>query len=345
MSKRNNDDRKKNRLGRLLSIFGIFVGTGSIVNYKAKKNHKKAKEIEDVAISDYNEVIKSFETTSQATKKTICDVVLIKKSIMKCQMKEFLKAYRRLAPQIKLNKSRGLKELQSYVFDEEDFSLLGKSIQAYNAFNDKRLGERAFNVAIMMVQDGTVSSLSHNVHEVIRAGKINDAELKRKTSDELKIQSIGVIWQFSTLAFEYTISSVSAYLDSKLAIEKANQFAAELECKKEDVRIRTIQINAINQYAYEHLRLLTKLLPLLQIHVECAVEIIKSKDNIFHFGRIKEHKFTQQELEKLAFTYSLTGAAKAIIDSPIISKTGNVFDGDSSNFDNLKTIIEKFTKN
>ena len=340
MSNRNNDDYNKNRSGCLLGMFGIFAGTGGILSYKANKNRKKAEEIRDAAISDYNEVIKNFDTVSQTTKKTISDVVLIKKSIMKCQMKKFLKAYRRLAPQIKLNKTQGLKELQNYAFNEEDFSLLGKSIQAYNAFSDKRLGERAFNVAILMVQDGTVSSLSHNVREVIRAGKINDEELKRKTSDELKIQSIGVIWQFSTLAFEYTLSSVSSYLDSKLAIEKANEFAAELECKKEDVKIRTIQINAINQYAYEHLRLLTKLLPLLQTHVECAVEIIKSKDNIFRFGRIKERKFTQNELEKLAFTYALAGAAKAIIDSPIISKAGNVFDGDKSSFDNVKNVID-----
>ena len=343
MSNRNNDDYNKNRLGYLLGVFGIFASTGGLLSYKANKNRKKAEEIRDAAISDYNKLIKNFDAISQTTKKTISDVVLMKKSIMKCYMKKFLKAYRRLAPQIKLNKSQGLKELQSYAFNEQDFSLLGKSIQAYNAFNNKRLGERAFNVAILMVQDGMVSSLSHNVREVIRAGKINDEELKREKSDELKIQSIGVISQFSTLALEYTLSSVSAYSDSKLAIEKANDFAAELECKKENVKIRTIQINAINQYAYEHLRLLTKLLPLLQMHIECAVEIIKSKDNLFHFGRINELKFTQNELEKLAFTYALAGAAKAIIDSPIISKTGEVFNGDKSYFYNIQTAIDKLT--
>lgn len=347
MDKTYGDDYNKGfdtyeKVSAAVSLGGLFLG--GVGKGIAKLNQKKAKEIYSSAQDRYMSSFRTFEDSTKRAKETITSVVCLKKHIMCDYMKSFLKAYKRLAPQMRLQDSQGLGELRRFVFEQEDFKEVRMSTAAYLSYDERRLGEKAANVALLMVQDGTVSNLAYSIRDVINAGKINDDELKRSSMDDLKIQSIGVIAQFSTLAVEFGFSGMADAFDSGRKVDEAKVAAARFERQKEMIDINNTKVNAIDQYANIHLKLLNRFAPLMEEYVARSVQIISSKDNIFRLGRIKERKFTQNELEVLAFTFSLVGAVKAVIDSPIISQSGEVFDGNKSNFDMAQNCIGTFER-
>lgn len=195
-----------------------------------------------------------------------------------------------------------------------------------------------------MVQDGTVSNIAGSIRNIIMAGKIGDEELKRISMDDLKLQSIGVIAEFSTVAVEFGLSGISDAFSSGRRLSEAKEAAARFGYQKEVLDVNCTKVEAINRYANDHLMLLNRFNPLMEEYVSRAVQIIRSKDNLFRLGRIKEQKFTQEELGILAFTFSLAGATKAVIDSPIISKFGTAFDGDKTAFYSAQNAVATFEK-
>ena len=68
----------------------------------------------------------------------------------------------------------------------------------------------------------------------------------------------------------------------------------------------------------------------------------KNRDNCFHKGRLSKDRFTDKELEILAFTLSLVGAVKAVIDSPIIAQNGEVFRDENNNLNDMQECLDVY---
>ncbi len=328
------------KVGTAVSLGGLLIG--GIGRGIAKRNQKKAEEIYNSARKEYMSTYYSLRENTRITKETITNVVCLKKKIMCSYMKKFLKVYKRLSPQIRFQDSKGLGELRRFVFGQEKFYEVQMSMEAYQAFDKKHLGDDAANVALLMVQDGTVSNLAYSIRDVINAGKTEDEELKRRKMDDVKVQSIDAIARFSVVAVEFGFSGISDAFSAGQQVEEAKRVASEYKYQKEVLEINISKMNAIEQYANMHLMLLNRFIPLLDEYVNRAGQIIRKKDSFFHLGRIQEDKFPQDELEVLAFTFSLVGAVKAVVDSPIISQTGEVFNDDTSCFDRIYDNIDVF---
>ena len=234
-----------------------------------------------------------------------------------------------------------MSEARRFNFGQENFNEIKESINSYRSYNEHRLGERAADVALCMVQDGTVSKLADSVRNVMYAEKINDSELKTNNMDELKIQSISAIAQFSVIAVEFGFSGISDAFSAGRELNRVKERAAQLECQKEEIDIKITKINVIDDYANIHLKALNKLAPYMKDYITQAVQIIKSKDNIFHLGKISVNKFTENEIDILSFTCALSQAMKAIIDSPIISKSGDVFGENKEEFQRNVDEVER----
>lgn len=330
------------KTGTAVSLIGFFVG--GISKKIAQKNQKEAQSIINDAQKRYNFAVEDLNSVVRTTRNTVMKVISLKKKIMKNNMKKFIKAYKRLAPQITLQDSQGIYELRRFAFSSEEFDYMQKERQVYLSYNEHRLGDKAFEVALLMVQDGTVSNLVECMNTCLEAKNLKDTDLKKSVIDNAKIQSIGDIAKIGTTAIMFGMSGISDAIASVSCIDDAKSFDAECTKEIEMIKIKRERIQAISDYAYIHLELLERFEALLNEYVKRAVKIIKSKDNFFHYGRIKEEKFTQEEIEILAFTLSLIGAVKTVIDSPIISKEGDVFDDQNSEFKSVQESVEIFEK-
>lgn len=294
------------------------------------------------AQTEYAHAFQSFEEASSQTQQSICRVVNLKKKIMENHMKHFLRSYKRLNPNISFKNSSGLDELQRFIPEKQEFRDLRVSANVYARFNQSRLGEKAANVALVMVQDGTVKNISHHVKNIRYAERIKDSDLKRASSDDLKIASIGVLSQFSTIAVEFAMEGLSDAISSMRKLNEATQYAAQYNNYTQQLKLNKTKVEAIGRYADIHINLLEKYLTLLSIYIPRTVKIISKKDNFLHFGRIKQQKFTMEELQIMAFTFSLVGAVKAIIDSPIIAENGEVYSQEDPSFEKAKSSISSF---
>lgn len=340
----NNDNYAKEfstaaAIGAALSAGSLAIG--GLGKGLALHNQKKAQKILTDAHEQYALSYQTWKQQSDAAKRTITEVVTLKKQILITDMKRFLKAYRRLSPNIELKQSQGIGELKKFTLTKEHMKELNDCICTYQSYDTSCLKQKIHDISILMVQDGTVNHLTNSLRDIIYAAKANDDELKQISTDNLKIQSIHVISQFSTAALEFGISGISDALSSGNYLKEAKEAAARYQMEKQCLDIYTVRNNAIYQYAEIHKDLLSRYLPIMKEFVSRSVQIIREKDNFLHIGRISEDKFTEEEGELLAFTMSLAGTVKAIIDSPIIASDGTVFDGDTTNVTIAQNEIKK----
>lgn len=338
----NSEYDKYRKVGTAVTVGGVLIGgVGKLI---ANRNENKAFEIYYPAKQQYNESYGKYRKSVNVTKQTIEKVMQIKVKIMDGYMMAFLKSYRRLAPQIKLNNSLGINELENFLFGKENVSEIETAISVYSSYESSQVGKKITDRALIMVQDGTINNLKRSLDNVIDASLSGDEDVFREKLDELKIQSMSTISQFSVMSVEFGLSGITDAISSKKAISRAKEVAAEYNLQKEQIEIKTVKIEAIYQYAKIHLRVLEKCVSLLDSYLNMARTIIRKRDNIFHLGRIKEEKFTQKEMEILAFTASLVNATKAVIDSPILAKNGEVYVDCNNVFENAREALDVYER-
>lgn len=318
-----------------LAIGGIGKGVSAILNGVGRRKYDEAEKEFNISLNSYNE-------SKERTKQTILKVVLMKKEIMQKYMNKFVKAYKRLNPQIELQETLGIRELRRFSIDQTNVTQIEKLSLAYSTYNQYKLGEKAANTALLMVQDGRILELTECMRDIIRAGKMNDAELKKIKMDDMKIKSIGVLAEFSTIGIEFGFSGVADAFSSARTLLRTKEAVAEFQKNKEILETKVLIFNAIEQKAQEHIKLLKEFIPLMDEYVLQAAQIIKKKDNFLHLGRIKGTKFSEQEISMMAFTSSLVGAVKAIIDIPIISNTGGVSETGNKKLLEMEGVIQKY---
>lgn len=345
MEKKYNDDYNKDfdtykKANAAISLGGFIIG--GIGMGIANRNQKKAELIYGPSYERYMVSLRIFEENSQKTKENITNLVKLKKQIMGTHMKSYLKAFRRINSNINLIKNQNDTDLQ--LFTNQDFTELNKLVNAYQMFDEQELGNDVSDIALLMVQDGTISNLAYTMKDVIHAGKIKDDELKRNSIDNLKIQSIDIIAQFSTAAIEFGLSGITDAFSSGKRLNQAKAFAAKCKEGKERIDIQNLKNTAINNYAVQHLELLQKLAPLMEEYVCQSVQIIKNKDNIFHFGKIKSDRFTKEEMDLFLWTTTLAHTVKVVIDAPIISQNGDVYNEIPFDFASTQNDIETFER-
>lgn len=329
--------------GTLLSVGGVILGTGG--RALASYNQKKAEKILNESYQRYAISYENWKKQSDAVKEAVSKVVDLKRQILVKHLKKLLKAYKRLSLDMELKDSRGLEEIKRLTGNSEEIRELKETIRIYKSYNGSKFGEKASELAICMVQDGTVENLVNSFDGIAKAVRANDEQKKRILTDDLKVQSIGVIQQVSVLAVGYGMEGVSNAFATGKQLNEAKEIAAQYDQEKVKLDIYTVKNQAIYQYAKIHEKLLCQYIPLVEKSVSDSVNIIRAKDNFFHIGKISGNKFTEDEWKILAYTCSLAETMKGIIDSPIIGQDGDVYHGNTSDFDKAQSQLQEYRTN
>ena len=237
-----------------VTIGGATIGTmGKGLSFL---NQGRSEKILRNAQQKYKESFESLERSAQAAQAAIQNVVLIKKDLMGKDMKLFLKAYRRLNPRIYFSPSAGLNELERFVPQRQEYRQLRLSARVYDRYDAARLGDRAGDVALVMVQDGTVRDIFLHVAKIHKARRHHDRDLEIQTRDELKLQMIPVLARFSTVALEFAVDGMTDMISSFKQVGEAKRVAAELRQQTETLKLNDTRVQAIGRYADIHLDLL-----------------------------------------------------------------------------------------
>lgn len=347
MQKEYNDDYNKDfdtcqKVGAAVTLGGLLIG--GLGKGIAFINEVRGDKILMPASSQYHKVLEEYKQEIEEVRKTIVEVIKLKELLMCVNMKKFLKYYKRLAYEINIKESLGLSELQRFVFESSDFDNINSCINFYSTMSGSYFEGKTIEQITQLVQDGTIMNWANNAYQYYNASQIQDPTTRQISMDEAKEQSVGTIVEVSALAVQIGVSGISDAFSSGRTLDNARKRAAKYDECTEEIRIRMTKIEAIERYANIHLHLLEKFKPIVEDYVNRAVQIIKSKDNFLHIGRIKEERFEQDELGELAYTLALMGTVKTIIDSPIIGRDGNVYEGDKTGIEEATNMAEFFEK-
>lgn len=323
---------------------GAFVAAGSLVvgslgKLVAKTQHNRAERIYANGQSKFDEVYSEYTEVVDSAKETISHVVFLKQQLLKGSLKSFLKSYKRLSSDIRFKKSLGISELDRFVVNTPQVKALRITMSAYSSFDLMDLGEKAVDVAYMLVQDGTMSNIASNISNILKSRESGDKKALQSSVDNLKVDSVGAISSFAALAVGYGISGISDAFRASGSVDAAKQACAGFDVEIEKMKTNMVKVDAIERHAKQHLELLERFKPLLADYVTRCESIIRSKDNFLHIGRIKENKFAVGEMEVLAFTFSLVGAVKSVIDTPLITSEGDVYVDDTNGFNQAEQSI------
>ena len=325
-------------LAATVTIAGTALGTAAKVVSAGiegigNRKYYKAKDRYDNSLS-------AFTESRDRTKQSVLDLVKLKKQIIKKYAKKFVKAYGRIDPDSTFFLNCSGKITPIPIGDKTELIEVRNLYYAYNSFREFRLGNKAINVALLMVQDGRVENLALCMKDIIKAGKMKDSELEKICKDELKVQSISILADFGVISVKYALSGIADVFNSAKYLQQSRLAAAELNKNSEILDTQTVVFDSIDRNATDQLRVLGRCLDQISEYVPKAIAAIKSKDRFFRRSYISAEEFSDEEKGIIAATYSLFFAVCAVINSPIITAEGKAYENTNQEYSEAVDVIE-----
>lgn len=120
------------------------------------------------------------------------------------------------------------------------------------------------------------------------------------------------------------ITAIFADIEADENLEKAKVMYAEVEVEIEKMKENEIFCGAIFDRADMLHDLLVDLNKMFSVCTSLLVEMLKKKERETFDKKLTSEDFTEDELKLIAVTRALAGAVKSIIDTPILTKNGNI---------------------
>ena len=320
-----------------LVVLGASIATGIIgigghldaeeTNEKAQRKSKEAQEL-------YKSAKYSLEEARNRTEKSLLKLGYAKKKILDCSMKQFLNSYDKIK-HISISKSIGLNEISNFSIAPQDAIQLREMSDIYSSSIQSGVTGAATGAIVAL---GASGSLTLVTGELAVAGSFLAAgEIGAAAGIAGSALSFGAtMTPLAAVAAPVVLfTGISASLKADENLEKAQVMYAEAEKAREEMKISETLCDAISDKSEMFNDLLVELDDMFSECTCLLAGVVRKKA-----GKIKKNlmsaDFTESELKLIAVTRALAGAIKAVIDTPILTK-----DGDISN--ESQDIYEKIT--
>ncbi len=277
------------------------AGLGLVGHSVAKETNAKAQALAEEAKDLYDDAKMSLEAAQERTEAVLTEFGLAKKAVLDGSMLRFLRAYDRVK-HVELVRSSGVEEIDKFAIDSAGVLQLQQMKDIYRDNFSSGVAGAAVAVG--------VSSLAGT--SILGAGLAGAL-------------SLGTLSAIAGPVMLFTAFSASTKADENL--EKAQRMYAEAEEAAEKMRTSEVLCEAIAERSEMFNDLLENL---NNLFAQCTVKLegmISRRAGLFDFTgkkRIPDKKFTEQDIKVIAVTRSLAGAIKSVIDTPILSESGEL---------------------
>ncbi|MBQ7196072.1 MAG: hypothetical protein IJS40_01540 [Synergistaceae bacterium] len=275
----------------------LLIGIGAAVlgaagHSVAKETNEKAQRIANEAQEIYDDAKQSLEIAQSCAEESLNEFAETKKNVLQNSMTRFLLSFERVK-HIQLGDTPGLEEIKKFSIKPADILQLQHMADIQDNFGSGTVGVAA---GMGLATLGGAGLLSFTGLSAI-AGPV----------------------------MLFTAFSASTKADENL--EKAQQMYSQAKSAVSKMRTSETLCNAIQ----ERSEMFDKLLQ--DCNEYFAMATAKLEDIIFKrvgfFGAmssapIPAEKFTEKDKDVMAVAFSLAGTVKAVIDTPILSKNGNL---------------------
>ncbi|MCI9161656.1 MAG: YARHG domain-containing protein [Lachnospiraceae bacterium] len=300
-----------------------ILGVGG--HLSAQETNEKARRLSEDAQELYDDARASLESAQRVTETSLLKLGYSKKNVMETSIKQFLKSYERIK-HINFRESDGINEISKFVIDQQKVIELREMTNIYQSTFSSGAAGAATGAVVALAASGSLPVITGTLSAAgtaLMAGEVGMAAGMAGTA-----LSFGAMMTPLTAiaAPALLFTGISSSIKADENLEKARAMYAEAEAKAEKMKISETMCVAITRRSNMFDGLLGELNGMFSECARLMDGVTKKKTGLFHRKKIDANDFTEEELKLIAVTRALAGAVKSIIDTPILSKEGELSD-------------------
>ena len=308
----------------LLAGLGVAAGViGAGGHISAKDTNEKAQRISEDAQYLYNSSKTSLERAQKNTEKALLKFGYSKKKILDFSMKQFLQSYEKIK-NIEVLNSVGLDEISNFAIDREEAIQIRKMSDIYSSTISSGATGAAAGAVIALAASGSLPVITGGLS--LAGSTLVMGEIGAAAGIAGSALSFGAaMTPLAAVAAPVVLfTGISASIKADENLEKAHTMYAEAEAASEKMKVSETLCRAIADRSDMFNDVLLELDGMFSECARMLEAVIQKKSGLFNKKSIKSDNLSEEELKLIAVTRSLAGAVKAIIDTPILSKNGNI---------------------
>ncbi len=305
-------------------VAGIVAGViGAGGHLSAKANNEKAQSISRDAQQMYNSQKHSLEVAQGRTEKALLNLGYEKKNILDTSMNQFLGAYDKIK-HIQMKESTGLNELLKFSIDSQGAIQIRQMTDIYSSSIKSGATGAAAGVIVSLAASGSLPIVTGGLTSagaVLLSGQVGAAAGIAGSA----LSFGAAMTPLAAVAAPVVLfTGISASMKADENLEKARAMYSEAESACEKMKISETLCGAITDRSNMYTQLLTNLNKMFSECSGLLDGVVRKKEGKIFKKKLKSEDFSEDDIKLIAVTRALAGAIKSVIDTPILSKGGNI---------------------
>lgn len=302
----------------LLAGLGVAAGViGAGGHLSAKETNERAQRVSQKAQNLYNDAKHELELAQNETEKALVKLGYYKKSVLDTSMNQFLTTYDKVK-HIQVKESIGIDEISKFTIDQQGAIEIRKMTNIYSSSFASSATGVAAGAAVALAASGALPIVTGELAlagSALAAGEIGMAAgFAGAAMTPLAAVAAPVI----------LFTGISASMKADENLEKANTIYAEAKAASEKMKISIILCGAITERSEMFEDLLGDLNKMFSECSNLLAGVVRKKEGRVFKKKLTSEDFSEEDLKLIAVTRALAGAVKSVIDTPILSKEGNI---------------------
>lgn len=305
----------------ILAGLGVAAGAiGAGGHLSAKETNEKAQRVSQEAQDLYNSAKHSLELAQNKTEKALLKLGYEKKHVLGTSMNQFLSAYDKVK-HIQVTESTGIHEISKFTIDQQGAMKLRQMTDIYSS--SIKSGATA-GAVVALAASGSLSVVTGGLATAGTALMAGEVGAAAGIAGSALSFGAAMTPLAAVAAPVILFTGISASMKADENLEKAHAMYAEAEVASRKMKLSETLCGAIADRSDMFDDLLTDL---NKMFAECSgllVGVVHKKEGRVFKKKLTSEDFTEDDLKLIAVTRALAGAVKSVIDTPILSKDGDI---------------------
>lgn len=319
----------------------VVAGKGVLDHVEASDTNDTAQWIQKKAQELFDEEKEKLEAIQKKTEESLLNLGNSKKNVLENSMSQFLRSYDRVK-NIEFNKTDAINEISNYVIDEQDAVEMQELTANFISTFSSGVAGAATGSIIALAATGSIGILTGGLTFAGTLVSVGMPGLALSMAGSTIAGALAATPLAALAAPAVLFSGLAAKGKADENYDKAKEYEAEVEKAVEQMKTSSTICEAVSERANMFADLLTKLNIMFadcsrRLDDMTAQKVIDAKGRELNIS-----DFDDNDIKLLAITRALAGAVKSILDTPILSKEGNITDESEAKGKELKQGLPDF---
>ena len=323
---------------------GIFAGVvGAGGHMCANDTNEEAQDTVEKAKKIYADEKNILEKKKAEAEQALINLGYEKKYVLYSSMNQFISLYEKIKT-VQRKESGKTDELSKLNIDPQGVLEIKNMSDIYSSSIQSGVTGAATGAIIALAASGSLSLVTSGLTTAGSILMLGGVETAASVAGSVLSFGASMTPLSAVVAPVVLFTGISASIKADENLEKAKVMYAEAKEAVEKMKVSEILCNGIVSKSDMYKKLL---IDLNKMFAECANElesVIMRKEYETGKKRFGVNDFTDAELDLISVTRSLAGAVKAVLDTPILNKNGNISYEAEKTSSEIKKSIPQFEK-